>query len=216
MNLNKIAVLTSEESWFVPYAKELVNKLGGNAKFFTKHEDVPEDFEVVFILSYFEIIPQKNLEKYKHCLVVHESNLPEGRGWSPLFWQIIEGKNNIPIVLFEANESADSGDIYLRDEIKLDGHELHNEIREKQAKKTMELCMKFIINYPSLVPERQKGNPSFYGKRTRESSELNPEKSIAEQFNLLRTVNNEKFPAFFIHDGQKYIISIHKDENTNR
>ena len=38
----------------------------------------------------------------KHSLVVHSSNLPQGKGWSPMTWQIIEGKNKITNTLFEA------------------------------------------------------------------------------------------------------------------
>src|SRR3989338_4170272 len=145
MSFRKIAVLTSKESWFVPYAKKLVNILndkGCKAKLFFKHEEINKEFEIVFILSYFKIIGKEFLERHKHNLVVHESDLPKGRGWSPLFWQILDGKNKIPIVLFEANEKIDDGKIYMEDYILLEGHELHDKIREKQAEKSIELCLK--------------------------------------------------------------------------
>ena len=50
----------------------------------------------------FKIIEKEFLSKHKHNIAVHESSLPKGRGWAPLFWQILEGKNTMPIVLFEA------------------------------------------------------------------------------------------------------------------
>ena len=58
--------------------------------------------DIVFYLSCGQIAPVDMLSRNKHNLVVHESALPDGKGWSPLTWQIIEGKNEIPITLFEA------------------------------------------------------------------------------------------------------------------
>jgi methionyl-tRNA formyltransferase len=106
-NNQKIAVLTSEGNQFVPYAKELVETLNCRnyeSNLFYKHEEINEDFEIVFILSYGKIIEKTYLVKHKHNIVVHGSDLPKGSGWSPIFWQILGGKNGIPIVLFEASE----------------------------------------------------------------------------------------------------------------
>lgn len=158
MNFKKIAVLTSKKSWFVPYTQELVNILnnkGYETKLFFYHEEISEEFEIVFILSYFKIIPYEFLKKHKHNLVIHESDLPEGRGWAPLFWQILENKNKIPIVLFEATENVDEGEIYLKDYILLREDEIYDEIRKKQAIKSTELCLKFLENYETLKPVKQ-------------------------------------------------------------
>ena len=75
---------------------------------------------------------------------------------------------------------------------------MHDEIREKQAQKTMELCLQFLDGYEKLEVKKQKGKPFFYKKRTPIDSELDINKTVEEQFNLLRIVNNEEFPAFFI------------------
>ncbi len=204
----KIAILTSPDQWFVPYARNLQRQIAGAGLFFN-HREIDECFEIVFILSYHRIIEKEQLGKHRHNLVVHESDLPAGKGWAPLFWQILEGKNVIPVILFEATEKADAGNIYLRDYIRLNGYELHDEIRKMQAEKTIELCLRFIKEYPpkSLV---QKGKPSFYPKRTPEDSKLDIRKSIKEQFNLLRTVSNDEYPAFFEIDGHRYILKIFK------
>jgi methionyl-tRNA formyltransferase len=213
MIFKKIAVLTSKQSWFVRYARNLVTILKGKgykAKLFFRHEDIDERYQIVFVLSYFRLISEDCLKKRKHNLVIHESDLPKGRGWSPLFWQILEGKNIIPIVLFEVNKKMDEGDIYIKDFIVYEGHELHNELREKQALKTIELCSKFLDEYEHMKPVSQKGKAAYYKKRTFLDSKLDIRKSLKDQFNLLRTVNNEDFPAFFIYKGCKYIVKIDK------
>ena len=164
------------------------------------------------MLSYFKILPPSFLRKNKHNLVVHESNLPKGKGWSPLTWQILEGSNEIPIVLFEATKDVDSGDIYLKDVIKLNGYELIDEIREKQATKTKELVLKFLELYPNVLPLKQKGKETFYRRRTPEDSKLKIDKSLKEQFSLLRVVDNDKYPAFFVYKGHTYVLKIYRKD----
>ncbi len=216
LELKRLAVLTSSSSWFLSYAKQLVNILKWldfEAYLFTHHTQISSPFDVLFILSYFNRVPREVLNLNKFNLVVHESDLPKGKGWAPLFWQILEGKNRIPVVLFEATEEIDAGRIYLKDFIELEGHELHDEIREKQAHKTIELCLKFLRKYPDLIPEEQKGEESFYPRRTPADSELDVDKTIREQFNLLRIVDNENYPAFFVLNGHRYILKIYKADN---
>lgn len=213
MNFKKIAILTSKRSWFVTYAKEFIKILEKRkifAKLFFDYKDISAEFKIVFILSYFKIIPKEFLLKHKHNLIVHESDLPKGKGWAPLFWQILESKEKIPIVLFEASKKIDEGDIYIKDFILLKGHELYDGIREKQAQKTIELCLQFLDGYEKLEAKKQKGKSTFYKKRTAIDSELDINKTIEEQFNLLRIVNNEDFPAFFYHKDQKYIMRIYR------
>ena len=211
--IKKIGILTSPDSWFLHYARWLckyIRWFGYPCDLYSDHLEIKESLDILFILSYFKIVPGHVLKKNKHNLVVHESDLPHGKGWSPLFWQILEGKNKIPIVLFEATDKVDSGLIYLKDFIELEGHELHDEIREKQAEKTAELCIRFLREYESLTPTEPVGLESFYRRRTPEDSRLNIDKTIEEQFNLLRIVSNEEYPAFFEYNGYRYILKIYK------
>lgn len=212
--MSKIAVLTDRTSWFLPYARKLIKKLPKGTKLFCDHEDIPTHYDTVFILSYFKKIEGTYLKAHKYNMVVHESALPKGKGWSPLFWQILEGKNKIPVTMFSASNELDSGEIYLKDEIILDGTELNSEIRKKQAEKSFELCLKFIKNMANLRPIRPKKTKTpHYKKRSPKDSELDPQKTIVEQFNLLRIADNEAYPAFFKFKGKRYTLKIFKDEN---
>ncbi len=149
---------------------------------------------------------------FRHNLVVHESDLPQGKGWSPLTWQILEGKNQIPVTMIEAEEKVDSGVIYAQEWIEFQGHELVEELRAAQAKTTIRLCEKFVREYPEIIDtaKEQAGEESFYPRRKPEDSRLDPGKSIKENFNLLRVVDNEKYPAWFELDGWKYLLKIEK------
>jgi len=208
----KVQILVDNpNSWIVDYAKELEQKIQqlnlGQAKLIFEHSEV-EEGDVLCLLSCENIFKKLSLNQYN--LVVHESDLPQGKGWSPLTWQILEGKNKIPITLFEAEESVDSGVIYAQDSIDLEGHELLPEIKKKQGEKTIELILNFLKNYPNVKGEKQVGESSYYPRRTKKDSELNINKSIAEQFNLLRVCDNERYPAFFVKEGVRYELKITK------
>lgn len=212
----KIAILTSPNQWFIPYAEELNSKITTSELYFN-HEDMIENYDIVFILSYHKIIKQKYLEKNKHNIVVHASDLPRGKGWAPLFWQVLEDKNTIPFTMFEASSGVDNGDIYMQKDLTLTGYELNTELREKQAKHTIDMCLEFLNNYDKFkVPKPQSGDETFYTKRTSKDSKLDINKSIQEQFNLLRIVDNENYPAFFYKNGKKYILKIEEVIDENR
>jgi len=209
----KVAILTSENQWFVPHAKVLQQQIENSSLFFN-HKEINDDYETIFILAYHEIIPLKYLKKHKHNLVIHESALPQGKGWAPLFWQVLENKNEIPFTMIEASDHVDSGDIYMQKKLLLNGSELNEELRKKQADLSIQMCLEFLNHYDKYqTPKQQQGKESFYPKRLAQDSQLDLSKSINEQFNLLRTVNNEDYPAFFIKDNQKYKITIEKMES---
>ncbi len=168
--------------------------------------------ELAFFLSCGQIVPPKILRKHHHNLVVHESNLPEGKGWSPLTWQILAEKNEIPICLFEAQETVDSGEVYIKDTLKFKGTELVEELRHVQAMTTIEMCLKFVREYPEIVlkGQKQQGKSSYYKRRKPQNSQLDVDKTIREQFNLLRVVDNDRYPAFFEIDGERFILKVEK------
>lgn len=195
-------------SWIIPYALQLKTILEQKHQvlFVHQHGDIISG-DILILLSCEKLF--KKLELNKHNLVVHESALPKGKGWSPLTWQIIEGKNEIPVTLIEATEQIDAGNIYGQEILKLTGTELLDELRKKQGEATIKLLLNFIKNYPDNIQKKQEGVESFYPRRRPEHSQLDIHKTLAEQFNLLRVCDNERYPAWFIIDGKEFILKIY-------
>ena len=211
--MTNVTILVDDpKSWVLPFVHELKTLIpsGFHTTIVHKHIDVPEG-DILFIIGCTRIISQDILDLHKHNLVIHESNLPEGKGWSPVSWQILEGKNKIPIVLFEASAGLDDGPIYLKDYILLDGTEIYKEIKDKQGEKTISLALRFLEKYPNVTGIPQRNIPeTYYERRTTKDDQLDINKSIKENFDLLRIVNNERYPAWFEYNGTKYIIRIYK------
>lgn len=211
----KISILIDNpKSWFVPYGQELGAELiarGHEVSFVENPQDLPEG-DVAFFLSCEQIIKKDLRDRNTHNIVIHSSKLPQGKGWSPLTWQILEGKNTIPTTLFEAVDAVDAGDVYEVDNIILEGHELLPEIHKKQGEIINSLALRFVDSYPPQNPQVQKGEESFYPKRKPKDSEVSPDKTLAEIFDNFRVADNEKYPVFFTHRGKTYTLKIYKKE----
>ena len=210
----KITILTDNpNSWIMPFIEELKIYLKNNHE--VQHvfdSEQVKSGDILFILSCEKLVKSHILKLNKNNIVVHPSNLPKQRGWSPLTWQVLEGKNVIPICLFEAHPIADGGGVYLRDEIKLDGSELNSEMKQKQGEITLKMIKKYLKEKDSLLAVAQTGEPSYCNKIIPEDSEIDINKSIKDQFDRLRVVDNKRYPAFFKHKNNKYIIKIYKEK----
>lgn len=170
--------------------------------------------DILFLVSCSQLISDVEREKYGSTLVLHASDLPKGRGWSPYIWSILDGANQITVSLLEACEPVDSGAIWLKTTFFLEGHELLPEIHEKLFAAELLLMRQAIDQFDRIKPSQQMGESGPYmAKRKPDDSRLDPNKSIVEQFNLLRIVDSQRYPAFFDYQGKRYLIKIEKVEN---
>lgn len=208
--LYPVNIVTSPNSWFEKHANEIekdLSALGFMVSLKFSHHDI-EAGSIACYLSYQKIVPVEYIDKTYQSLVVHASDLPRGKGFSPWVWQILEGKNNIPLCLFEMNEGLDTGNIFQKSEMILKGNELLPAIRIKLAGTIKKIITDHLVKDREPSSYSQNGEETFYKKRTAKDSELNPAKSLKEQFNLLRVVDNDVYPAFFEYLGKQYTLKI--------
>lgn len=168
--------------------------------------------DLLFLISCAEIIGASDRQQYRKCLVIHASDLPRGRGWSPHIWQLLEGRRAVTVSLLEAEDKVDSGDIWHKLTLDIPPHFLHDEINAALFDAELELMDFAVRHFASIVPSPQPEDeaPNWYPRRTPEDSRLDPDRSIAEQFDLIRVCDPVRFPAFFELHGHKYKITLEK------
>ncbi len=170
--------------------------------------------DIAFLISCNEIVTAAVRSLYRHCLIVHASALPQGRGWSPHIWQIIEGRHTIPVTLLEAADKVDTGAIWAQRSFTLEGHELYDEINAKLFAETLELMDFAVANAATVQPRPQAGaQPTYYPRRTPQDSRLDANRSLAEQFDLLRVADPERFPCFIELRGRRYRVILTKEDS---
>jgi UDP-2,4-diacetamido-2,4,6-trideoxy-beta-L-altropyranose hydrolase len=211
----RITLLSDFGSWLNAFLPDLITALWrrGHAVRWIHTPAALCPGDVCLLLSCGRLLNADQLGLHRHNLVVHESALPQGQGWSPMTWQILEGTSSIPITLFEAVADLDAGPIYLKQQITLQGHELVGEWRALQARATFELCLAWFDRHQEVVnaAKPQYGEASHYPRRGPADSRLDPELSLAEQFNLLRVVDNQRYPAYFQWRGRSYILNLQSE-----
>jgi spore coat polysaccharide biosynthesis predicted glycosyltransferase SpsG len=211
-SLYSIAILSDGSSWLNWHIVELQYQWlrAGHRVLWAHDKDDLRPGDFCFLLGCSQIVPPELLKQFKHGLVVHESDLPRGRGWSPLTWQILEGANRIPVTLLEAAPKVDSGTIYAQEWLTFEGHELIDDLRLAAACATLRVCDLFIRGYPEALDRgrEQIGAATRYPRRTPEDSQLDPNASIRSQFSLFRVVDNDRYPAFFELGGHHYRLRI--------
>ena len=151
----KIGLLYDKDNnWILKYLSkdDLESTTNKNIKV-TIDNDIKKinNHEVVFILGYTKKIYNEDLLRNKVNLVIHASNLPKDRGFSPIQYQILKGENSIKVSLITVEEEIDSGLIILQKELNFDGTELYDEIRKKQAEITNKIIKDFIKDYPQIL-----------------------------------------------------------------
>jgi methionyl-tRNA formyltransferase len=209
-----ITVICSDASHaVVPHLREWVRATRAAGHSVQLAFDVSElsGGDLLFLVSCSQIVRKDVRAKFGAALVLHASRLPDGRGWSPHIWTIVNGGNEITVTLLEAADKVDTGAIWLQESFTLEGHELLPDINARLFASEISLMSRAVAEFGQLSPTPQSGEAGVYlRKRTPQDSELDPNKSLAEQFNLLRVVDSERYPAFFRLHGHRYLLKIEK------
>ena len=166
--------------------------------------------DICFLVSCEEIIDKAIRERYTYVLAIHASDLPIGRGWSPHIWAIINGADSITVSLLEAAEKVDQGKIWKKNHYKIGKSFLYKQILEIINQAHIDLMDFALKNYETIISHDQNADiePTYFPRRTPDDSEVSPYIPIADQFNLLRVCDKNRFPAFFKLHGKKYKIVI--------
>jgi methionyl-tRNA formyltransferase len=168
--------------------------------------------DILFLVSCSEVIPAKERAAYRTSLVLHASRLPVGRGWSPHIWSILEGARQITVTLLEAGDEVDTGRIWRQVSFPVAEHMLWDEINAALFEAELQLMDFAVTEFNTVSPRPQPENvdPTYRQRRTAEDSKIDPDGSIAEQFNKIRVCDPTRYPAFFELHGHFYKLSLEK------
>ena len=170
--------------------------------------------DILFLVSCSEILTPRDRSLYGISCVLHASDLPLGRGWSPHIWEISAGAPYITLSLLEVEDEIDSGRIWKKERITVPPTALWDEINNLLFTAEMELIDFALASYGRIVPQEQSKDvePSFYRLRKPQDSCIDPNKSIASQFDLIRVCDPDRFPAFFEYRGRRYNLKLERHD----
>jgi methionyl-tRNA formyltransferase len=154
-------------------------------------QEIQPDF--VFFLHWSHIIPQEVHEKF-NCVVFHMTDLPFGRGGSPLQNLIVRGFDETVISAIKVKEGIDTGPIFLKKRLYLGG--TAEEIFLRAGKVMLEMIEIIVRENPPPVP--QAGEVTIFKRRRPEESNIQLLSETEKIFDFIRMLDAENYPKAFI------------------
>ena len=147
----------------------------------------------VFFPHWSYMVPKDVYEAYE-CIIFHMTDLPIGRGGSPLQNLISRGIYETKVSALRCSEGIDTGPIYVKRNLSLYGSA--EEIYLRAAKIVEEMILFIIGNSP--IPVGQEGEPVYFKRRRPEESNIDGLKSLEKAYDYIRMLDAEGYPhAFF-------------------
>lgn len=215
--MNILVLTSTRDHPVVPHLERWVEDLLRSRHAASLHfslDDLPAQGDILFLVSCGTLVPAIVRKRFHATLVLHASPLPQRRGWSPHIWAVLDGESEITVSLIEAADPVDTGRIWLQEMFALEGHELLSEINALLFEVQLRLMTQCVRDFERIVPREQTDSGSTYmRRRTPADSRLDPSISLGEQFDLLRVVDNARYPAFFELRGHRYVLEIRKQHH---
>jgi methionyl-tRNA formyltransferase len=197
--MKKNFVLLTEKKWH----KDLFESLKKNSKHNWKLIDDREKFtiqnikilkpEKIFIPHWSYRIPRNIFENF-NCILFHMTDLPYGRGGSPLQNLILLGHKRTKITALKVSDEIDAGPIYLKKKLSLHGNA--QEIFLRSSRVIFKMILKIIDSEPE--PIKQKGEPTFFSRRLPKNSEIKDLGEITQLYDFIRMLDCEGYPRAFL------------------
>lgn len=143
-------------------------------------------------------IPKDIYENF-NCVVFHMTDLPFGRGGSPLQNLIEMGIENTKISALKVEEGIDTGPIYLKKNLNLNGTAEEIFIRASEIIFN-DMITEIIDN--DIIPQKQEGEVVLFKRRTPEQSEISSELALEQIYDYIRMLDGEGYPKAFIRYGR--------------
>lgn len=150
----------------------------------------------IFFPHWSWIVPEEILNEFS-CVCFHMTDVPYGRGGSPLQNLISRGHQETKLTALKMTSQLDAGAVYLKVPLSLQGSA--QEIFERSAKLSFEMINSIIKLEP--IPTEQTGKVTMFSRRTAEQSKIQGNETIAELYDLIRMMDADSYPKAFLQQG---------------
>lgn len=193
-------IILSEKKWHEDLFNQLKSEFKENEWLLIKKK---ADFNLqllnefkpdkIFIPHWSYIIPEEIFNSFE-CIVFHMTDLPFGRGGSPLQNLIVRGFKSTKISAIKVQTGIDTGDVYLKKSLDLSGSA--QEIFQKSAVVIEEMIKEIIIK--KSIPSPQIGVVVEFKRRKPEESNISELEDLENIYNYIRMLDCEGYPHAFI------------------
>jgi len=154
------------------------------------------DIGTIFVPHWSHIIPPEVFERFE-CIIFHMTDVPYGRGGSPLQNLIVRGHKETVMSAIRCLEELDAGPVYLKRPLSLYG--TAEEIFLRADALIEEMIVELIQN--PRKPQPQTGEVTTFKRRKPEDGDWSEASSLQEVFDWIRMLDAEGYPPAFVRVG---------------
>ena len=195
-------IVISEKRWNKKMFDEKITNIEGDWYYFDYMPLFQEIKKInpkyIFFPHWSQIVDKDIVDSFD-CVCFHETDLPFGRGGSPIQNLILAGHEDTVITAFKMDDKIDSGPIYLKRPVSLHGS--LEEIFIRSSEIVAEMISDIVENNPE--PVAQEKLPIAFKRRNPAQSEISLT-SLKGLFDFIRMLDADTYPKAFInHEGFK-------------
>jgi len=198
----KTIIIATIKTWNIKNAEKLAHTIKDktNTKIITSKKELTIDTiktlnpEYIFFPHWSWKIPEAIYANYP-CIVFHMTDLPFGRGGSPLQNLIVRGYKQTKISAIKVVEAMDAGDVYLKEDLDLYG--TADEIFMRASKIVFEKMIPQILKN-KIIPKAQQGEITTFKRRRPEESTIEGLQTLEQLYDHIRMLDGEGYPKAFI------------------
>ena len=151
----------------------------------------------IFFLHWNWLVPE-DIWRNHECVCFHMTDVPYGRGGSPLQNLIVRGHKDTRLTALRMVREMDAGPVYVKRDLSLKGSAA--DIYKRAGELSFEIIQWIIGNQP--VPEPQSGEPVVFKRRKPEQSILPGSGSLEGLYDHVRMLDAPTYPPAFIDYGE--------------
>jgi len=148
----------------------------------------------IFFPHWSWIIPDEIYNKYD-CVVFHSTDLPFGRGGSPLQNLIVRGVYNTKVSAIKVCSGVDAGPVYMKEPIDISEGSADDIFRRISDIVFEKMIPMFLKGNPA--PIEQEGEVVSFKRRKPEQSEIPDGLTQRQIYDYIRMLDGEGYPAAF-------------------
>lgn len=194
-----VYVVATNRVWCEDITNNLANVTGQNFILIRNNTELTYEWlkainpRYVFFPHWSFKIPSDVYENFE-CVVFHMTDLPFGRGGSPLQNLLSRGIYETKISALRCTEEIDAGPVYMKMPFSLYGSA--EEIYIRATKIVEEMIIKIANSEPT--PVEQKGEVVHFKRRKPEESNIKDLKGLQQLFDYIRMLDADGYPKAFL------------------
>jgi methionyl-tRNA formyltransferase len=176
-----------------------LSKLQGQWHYVRSREELSYDAvrrlapRYIFFLHWSWKVPQEIVDEFE-CVCFHMTDVPFGRGGSPLQNLIVRGHRETKLTALRMTQDFDAGPVYGKELLSLEGGA--EEIYLRAGRLSAKMIERIIRQEPK--PVTQRGKAVNFKRRKPEESRVRKSTSLEQLHDFIRMLDAEGYPRAFL------------------